>query len=391
MKKFILGIFLISSFFSLAFAQISDGKFEDDVPVSLSGIWEGKDRFVMFENPDKDNPDGGSAVDGEGLNNDGTAAFSYKAPDYLTIYLKAFYGWYLDRTAEPDTFDSSSRDRNNTTVKSPEYVYSFYRPVIASSGSNSVWELFVHYPRKKEPFVIPLAVINDSIYLKFFIKIPTEDIKLTGGAREPESKNISGDKNITGDGTQSDPLLGFWCGIGQTTGIKVSEPKTTENIDSIYVTENAVYHIRYWLCDMEYSDEKAFFSDGGKTYSVIKHIQSAGKVYTCVSGRSVTIRNVEKTLERPANLTVSNDGFTCGIGEPYLRRVAQKGTESEILSIVKKANSRRSPRQKPPFEPLNLDWHIKEIYEIEKNDTLIQAARKRQKEFADTYLKVNFQ
>ena len=51
--------------------------FSQKIPEILQGIWEGKDRFVYFDNAsDDENPE-------------------------LVIILKEYYGWYYDRAAEP--------------------------------------------------------------------------------------------------------------------------------------------------------------------------------------------------------------------------------------------------------------------------------------------------
>ena len=332
---------------SFLFSQVEDGAFSSAVPSEFSGIWENGQRLVVFENPYDES-------DSERSN-------------YVTIILKTFYGWYLDRTAEPPYFDKTSRTRNVATVSAPENIKIEYRPLIVNeksgseAGNGSVWELFIHYPGYREPFIIPVAVIDGSLYLDF-------SIRLDGNAESPE-----------------DELSGFWCGIGKASGIKVSAPHTYENIDSLYITPDGVYHIRYWLTDMEYSTENAFFSDDGKTYSVVKHIKSAGRVYTCTSGRSVTIRNISKASERPSVYALDSSHSICGYGEPYLKKTSDQAGEEALLEIVRKANARRAPDPDPPFPPSNLDWHMDEINALEAGNELIQALRQRNREFKEKY------
>ncbi|MBR2106543.1 MAG: hypothetical protein IJ937_04685, partial [Treponema sp.] len=85
MKK-ILCIFLLI-FFSLF------SVFSSELPEQILGIWEGQDRYVFFENVE--NP--------ENLNK-------------IIVVFKTYYGWYLDRFAEPaEKSQIQKRDRNNAT------------------------------------------------------------------------------------------------------------------------------------------------------------------------------------------------------------------------------------------------------------------------------------
>ena len=68
--------------------------FSEVIPEPLLGIWEGKDRFVFFEQqPENENPK-------------------------LVIILKEYYGWYFDRAAEPEAYNAKeTRVRNAATHK----------------------------------------------------------------------------------------------------------------------------------------------------------------------------------------------------------------------------------------------------------------------------------
>ena len=58
--------------------------FSLDIPENLKGIWEGKDRFVFFENAaDDENPQ-------------------------FVIVLKEYYDWYYDRAAEPADYSKKN-------------------------------------------------------------------------------------------------------------------------------------------------------------------------------------------------------------------------------------------------------------------------------------------
>ena len=345
MKKFAKKLFLLYiTLLPLAFAQVSDGEFSMETPKAFEGVWERDDRYVLF------------SCEGE------KKAESKKQA--AAILLKTFYSWYLDRTAEPASFDAK-RELNDSTCQEAERIFVEYRPLVTNKSASkdaSVWELFVWYPRLREASVIPAAIIGGNLYLNFAVKLNEHD-----------------------DQNGNDPLSGFWAKMSQADGVKVCPPVTSTDIYSTYITKDAVYTIRYWRTDMEYTNEMAFFSDGGQTFSVVKHIQSAGKIYTCANGRSVTIRNVQKTNDRPQVYELDKNAQICGLGEPYLKRVQEKGNQEAVVALAKEYFARRAPNPDPPFPPSNLDWHMDDINRLEAGNKIIQAVRKRQREFAEKY------
>lgn len=129
-------------------------------------------------------------------------------------------------------------------------------------GDASAWEIFVHYPGVREATIIPLAIIGGNLYLNFAIKLSDmdmADVADLASDADFESANVS-------DENSSDELLGFWCSLVPSDGVKVSIPTSGENIYSTYITRDAVYTIRYWKTEMDYTQENAFFSDGGKLF-----------------------------------------------------------------------------------------------------------------------------
>ena len=67
--------------------------FSQNLPESLAGIWEGKDRFVFFEQfPADENPE-------------------------LVVLFKEYYGWYIDRVAEPEKYSQAEPRIRNTRVR----------------------------------------------------------------------------------------------------------------------------------------------------------------------------------------------------------------------------------------------------------------------------------
>ncbi len=320
---------------------MADGDFSIGVPKAFEGVWERDDRFVIFSCNDSEE--------------------KAKQKEEAAILLKTFYAWHLDRCAEPESF-TAARSPNDSTCPEAERIFIEYRPLVTSRQSGeeaSVWELFIWHPRLREAKVVPAAIIGGNLYLDFAVKL---------GGEESE-----------------DPLAGFWAQMSKADGIKVCPPLMTSDIYSNYITKDAVYTIRYWRTDMEYTNEMAFFSDGGQTFSVVKHIQSAGKVYTCANGRSVTIRNVQKTNDRPSVYQLDKEAQICGLGEPYLKKVQDKGSQEAVVALEKEYNSRRAPTPDPPFPPSNLDWHLDDIRRLEAGNKIIEAVRKRQREFAEKY------
>lgn len=346
MKKALFFAIPLCLFAAAAWAQVADGEFSVGVPAAFGGVWERGDRYVIF---DCGKTDGQEA----------------KRKEEAAILLKTFYGWHLDRSAEPDYW-TAKRTANDSTCPEAERIFIEYRPLVTSkraAENASVWEIFLWHPGLKEPSVIPVAIIGGNLYLRFAVKLNATEEE--GSAAENE-----------------DPLLGFWAQMAGADGVKLCPPVTETDIYSTYITKDAVYTIRYWRTDMEYTNAKAFFSDGGKTFSVVKHIQSAGKVYTCANGRSVTIRNVQKTNDRPQVYELDGAAEICGLGEPYLKRVQDKGSQEAAVALEKEYSKRRAPNPNPPFPPSDLDWHMDDISRLEAGNKIVEAVRKRQKEFA---------
>lgn len=369
-----ISFFLANAFF--AAAQVSSGNFLLGVPDAFAGLWERDDRFVMFaESEDFLESRVQEFLSSPEASDDEKNAVRNQAK-YVSILLKTFYGWYLDRTAEPESFSSEARFVNDSTCPEAERIRVEFRPLLrmadvvgADQGEGSVWEIFIRYPGVREPAIIPLAIIGGNLYLNFAIKLNTEN---------DESREVTDDE--TGE-NPPDELLGFWCSLVPTDGVKVSLPASGENIYSTYITRDSVYTIRYWKTDMEYSQERAFFSDGGKTFSVVKHIQSGGKNFSCTNGRSVTIRNVQKTSALPEVYELDSSATICGLGEPYLRRVQNENSVQTVARLVRDAMSKKAPNPDPPFPPSNLDFHMEEIYRLEEGNLIIQSLRKRNKDF----------
>ena len=329
--------------------------FSQTIPDDIYGIWESKDRYVFIEKNETE-----------------------KA-NQIVIYLKTYYGWYVDRTAEPKEYDEKEkRNRNSSTSKNAEQIYFEIKPINQTDGfkiaeDSLAFEMNLIYA-KNEIQKIPVAVINQNIYLNFYI----QDFD---------------DKS-------------FYRGNAVSQGIKVSSWKIPENISCLYFSDDTFFDIRYWLTDMDYEKSKVSLDFDNKTFFVDKHIFSSGYNYSCVSGKSKKIRNVQPPFiiqksqiqkpfepyfyynieENDKNIAKSfffNKDKTIIVfdKEPYLTKLVDKNDFNDLMQIVKSSNSRRKPPAESLFAEKELDWHWDLIDYIEKDDKIIQEVRKRQKEF----------
>lgn len=303
-----------------------------EIPVQIHGIWEGKDRYVFFE-----------TVEDE---------------DRIVIILKDYYGWYLDRVVENEDYGKTfKRDRNSATTKKSVFVALDSKTLL----EDNAWELKLTYDKHDITYV-PFALINDSMYLEFW--------------------------------TSDENHPGFWRGNVVTDGIKVSSQTEEENFWSWYVNEEGdeVYKIRYWKSNMEYdpSLEAVIKSakDRNVEYAVQKHLFSAENVYTCVPGRRVIIRNLEKvpgskplTVFDGKDVVYNEENTVAAVNNVYLKRLVDKETFADLMEIVRVQNSRRKPDPPPLFPPEDLDYHWDLIDLLEKDNVIIRKVRQRQKDF----------
>ncbi len=327
-KKLFLFCLVILSFslctaddyvFSKDYSHSED--YHEKVPALLQGIWQGEDRLVLFSGDNS----------------------SY------TCILRVFYKWYDDRASEPSEYSQiSTRDRNNTTALHPENIDMAFKTIIENTDKTAgAFEIRVKYPGLKDYVYIPVAVINGNLYLRFYYSLSLEPLE------EGEEKK-----------TSETPY--YLIDVGTASGITISPPVIKKELLCFYSSASSVYHIRYWLSDMEETDEKAEFLDGADVFNVPKYIQSSGKLYTCTTGRSHRIRNIQKSPDFPKEFISDSQKILFTADKPYLVYVNGSGNHEKIDEMVKKNNSRIHPAQKPPFPVSHIDFHWKEISELEK-------------------------
>lgn len=380
------------------------------VPDLLKGIWYNANRYVIFD-----------AGYTQQFTNE---AHEVKTGDVPQLVLRTFYTWYDDRAAESAQYtkktgsetanvrhSTSTRDRDNTTSSPAEelsirfvplveqsFPASYNMPVILSDGStltakdipSGAWDLEITYPHSRTVYHVPVAVIGNSLYLHFTVKaLASEEEGTPPDRSSPSSRQQT---NIVSNGTHfaetdsalvagaaDSRLLGVWKDYGSASGVLISPPVTSTELVSYYITNDAVYYLRYWQTDMEFDPEAlALFSDGDKEFTVKKHLYVGDKNYTCVNGRGTKIRNVEKSSSLPDSYTVNevviqkkvvdengmeqvvtqNVSTICALGKPYLTLTDGK---QSIEQLVVAANTRRKPLPPPLFPPhgvLDFHWEI---------------------------------
>ena len=323
MKKIFVSLFCFL-LFSFIFAET--------LPSKLLGIWESKDRYVFFEQNDQEEPQ-------------------------LVVILKTYYGWYLNRAAEPEDYSKKeARVRNTANARNAEHIY--IKNINLKETSNSLYgSLDLAYSGWQKN-TIPFLLIDGSIYLSYFEKdIPAE-------IDENKSWN-------------------FYRGIAPSKGFMISPQSLPENITGYIIDGEKLYDVRYWKTDMDYSTDYISFIYKDDTYQIPKHLRSCETNYSCVSGRSKKVRNTVKAFEYKADDYIFNDDasvFTKN-EEPYLKELADKETFEELIKIVKNANSHRKPDPPALFPESDLDWHWDLIDLLESGNPIIQKVRERQRAF----------
>lgn len=309
----------------------------DEVPELLRGIWQGSDRLVMFS-----------------LDNQ------------FALVLRVFYQWYSDRASEPASFrEIKSRDRNNATKSSADEINLKFITVYENSSKTAgVYEISVKYPGEKESVLIPVCVIEGKLYLDFLIKNSAAD---TDSQINSEKQDKSGQKE-----NSENKKDGFYRAASSASGITISAPVFKKEVVSYLLNGKDIYRIRYWLSEMEYSYAKASFTDednGGKTFLVDKFLRIGTDVFQCTTGRSSKIRNVEKVSVPQKETALDDSGEIIAFGKPYLIFVPGSGTENDseiLLSNVEKNNRLKKKAPAPLFPVSEIDFHWKEISELEK-------------------------
>ena len=194
--------------------------------------------------------------------------------------------------------------------------------------------------------------IDGKLYLDFLIK---DSASVTDLRLSPEGQS---------EKSNSD---GFYRAASSASGIMISQPLFDKEVLSYFVSNNGkdIYRIRYWLSEMEYSYEKASFSDADKVFTVDKYLRIGSNVYQCTTGRSTKIRNIQKSSEFEKTTLYDKDGGIIALGEPYLIKVPDVKDRNDLLDSVEENNKKKKPAPKPLFPPTFPKYRWKEISELE--------------------------
>ncbi len=316
--------------------------FAETLPSKLLGIWEAKDRYVFFEQNDDNEPE-------------------------LVVLLKEYYGWYLDRAAEPVSYaEKDTRIRNIPTPRNAEHIY--IRNIDTKESSKSLYGALDLYYSRWQKNTIPFFMLDDSIYLKYFVLDEGLKSEETGSIETADNQKIS---------------YKFYRGIAPTKGFMISPQPLPKDITGYIIDGDKLYDVRYWQTDMDYSTDYITYEYKDDSYTIPKHLRSCETNYSCVSGCSKKVRNSVKPFEYKSEDYIFNDNqkvFTNN-EEPYLKRLADHSTFEDLMKLVKDANSRRKPDPPALFPENDLDWHWDLIDMLEKDNTIIQQVRARQKAF----------
>jgi hypothetical protein len=297
------------------------------VPAPLAGVWENASRLLDFY----------TVSDGDNTRTVGG------------IFLKMFYGRYYDRTAEPagisaetvrvqaETVSVPPRPKNNTSAREGEVLVTSFEETSLQTETSGSWLMHIRYPPYRESDVIPLAVIDDKLYLDFYI-------------RYDENPGVAGS------------VRGFWRAAGTASGITASRPYYAKNIESLFITDDAMYRIRYWEADVipDFS-VRAYFSAGADEYAVDKYIAAGNKIFTCVPGRGTRIRQVGIS-PLPSGYVLSQNGSLCAFAQPYL----VKSAVTDVYDTVERINSLPPHSAPAVFPPSNLNFYYDVIEDLRK-------------------------
>lgn len=314
--------------------------FAENIPSKLLGIWEAKDRYVFFEQNDEEEPE-------------------------IVIVLKTYYGWYLDRAAEPASYaEKEARTRNIATPRNAEHIK--LQNMNINETANSLYGSLDLVYSSWQKNQIPFLLLDNSIYLKYFVLDIRELNEESGSLTDSLNQNYQ-----------------FYRGIAPSQGFMLSTQYLPKDITGYIIDGEKLYDVRYWQTDMDYSSDYITFTYKDDSYEIPKHLRSCETNYSCVSGRSKKVRNTVMPFVYKEDDFIFNDEknvFTKK-EEPYLKQLADKDTFEELIQIIKEANSRRKPEPPALFPESNLDWHWDLIDMLEKDNQLIQEVRERQKAF----------
>ena len=244
---------------------------------------------------------------------------------------------------------------------------------LADGGASGVsaYRLSLRYLGEKRDATVPLAVIGDGLYFRFYRKA-----SLQPAGAVSQSSGTAGS------------LDGFWVAAGNSSALRLYRSEPVQEFYCYYFEGDAYYRIRYWAADVRVKDIAArFTAKDGRLLTVPKFIPIDGVIYTCITSTGKDLRNYETgtysfaggalsfkpdavvfsgtaaAIRKPLKVTLSPDGATLALGSPYLVR----SKVTDLTAEIKAHNALRRPPRKPIFEFMKLDFYWDEIARIRNN------------------------
>jgi hypothetical protein len=324
----------------------------------VAGIWENSSRFIEFK------------TDGK-----------------MRVVLKPYYGFVYEDSGAIPFVDVSSQGAPAAGDDG--------EPSLALVPSASVHRIAVRYAGEKYDQFVPLAVIGDGMYFRFFRRVEDSVARTaeTGAVQTGGNlaNGVNSAQNATGKSAASNAasaFSGFWLAAGNADALRIYRSGEVEEFFSYYFSGSTYYRIRYWVTDGLKRDVDAQFEGpDGSAIEIPKFITIGETLYTCITSTGTTLRNYEKgtfelkdgtisfkpsvvayagtaaSVRKTLPYAVSADGSVLAIGSPYLVKSKVVDLDAEI----KAHNGKRRPPRKPVFDYMKLDFHWDEVEQIRNN------------------------
>ncbi len=233
-----------------------------------------------------------SQIDGIFENNGKIVSLTTTEEDSIdaNIVLKTFYGFYYDGQYE----DSEKNVVNIAIIDNNVYTEYWTASIAYASMGND--------PEIEDPAM--------PIFLTTVKKLPQFHL---------ETAEIA-------DGT-------LWLPATNTNEITLDTSVYKDELVGYYVDKSGIYPIRYWACDVPYSNEKAelgLLSAETESVYIDKYVKIQDIVYTCATGPRSKIRNVVKIDNFEQAEVKSVDNTILAFGSPYLVLSDIENLDNEI-------------------------------------------------------------
>ncbi len=175
---------------------------------------------------------------------------------------------------------------------------------------------------------VTVAIINNNVYTEYWEKgIAYSTMGIDPNYSEPVVYNFktSVEKLPVFHLPTAEIATGtLWLPQSDCLEITLDRSVYKDEVIGFYIDDNIIYRIRYWLCDMLYTEEKSELQlsaneeDEENSVFIDKYIQIGERVYTCTTGLRSSIRNIT-TIDSFEKESVQNEDNTIlAFGEPYL-------------------------------------------------------------------------